>query len=277
MSYHDHNSIRHKRLSAAALVLLTLCTLGWGTQLAGVIMLQKVCKDDLPVQLNNMDVIRGRIASLGQLARAPATAESSAQIMQGTVAVLQQLAYRTTTTAFAFTPEHTCKEFYRYQWFNVAMQAFVLLLAFICLFTRYIHNARVTLATLFAVATILAIENAHSFLHVRHTAPTSTLHRGMVFFAGCVFTAAMNLLLILLLGSRGRKNHEVRSSTSSDNGHVVQARLHEVVTHNGVRGPATTNVYQHDSPVIHQTNNGLPVHHASYVKNAGDGRPIYAA
>lgn len=233
-------------------------------------MLQKVCKNDLPVHLNDMDLLRGRIAGLGQLARAPASAESSAQIMRGTVAVLQQLAYRTTSTSFVFTPEHECREFYRYQWFNVAMQAFVLLLAFVCLFTKYIHNARVALATLLAIATVLAIENAHSFLHVRHTAPTSTLHRGMVFFAGCVFCAAMNLFLILLLGTRGRRNNE-------------DARLHEVVTHNIVRAPVAPNMYQGESPVMHQqqVNNGghLPVHHASFTpqKNHGDGRPIYAA
>lgn len=200
----DFNLRTGKHRILAALVL-TVCIAAWVVQLAGVASLQAVCKHDLSSTLANheVDFLKNFVAQAPLLLGNGATPISQPalyQLLAGTVKSLALVGSRT-TSVFTLTPDDNCADYYRYQWLNTWLQFVVLVLAFVSLLSGFLHTARVAVCCLLSVASVLAIENAHTFFYVRHFAPDETLVRGKVFFAGCVITAGANLFLLFVLGT----------------------------------------------------------------------------
>lgn len=200
----DFNLRTGKHRLLAAFVLFVCCC-AWVVQLAGVASLQAACKKDLSSQLGLHEVdflsnfVKQAPLLLGDGTK-PISQPALYQLLAGTVKSLAVVGSRT-TSVFTLTPDDNCSEYYRYQWLNTWLQFLVLLLAFASLLTGLLHTARVAICCLLSVASVLAIENAHTFFYVRQFAPGQTLLRGKVFFAGCVITCGANLLLLFLLGT----------------------------------------------------------------------------
>lgn len=116
----------------------------------------------------------------------------------------------------------------------------VLVLAVFALFTNLLATARVAICCMLTVATVLAIENAHTFFYERKYAPDLSLLRGKVFFVGCVITASTNLFLLFVLGihdeaseaaSPAPRHADTSLSASEQADNVDNDKLASVVAH----------------------------------------------
>lgn len=179
--------------------------------------MQVSCKKDTGLASNDMDAVRLQIGTAAAMLRSsaalsPATAVPTMMYTLGNLtSALAGVAHRT-TDVFTLTPDHKCSDFYRYLWTNAGLQLLGLLFALFAVLGGFLYQGRVAICSLLAVATVLSCENAHTIYHVREYPPEPTLTRGKVFFAGCVGTIALNLVLMMLLGTHDEQSMRARSS-----------------------------------------------------------------
>lgn len=205
----------------AAAFILGLCFCGWAIQLGGVASLQACCGDELDLGKNSMLGGLQGLFNVQPLMMAQAMQQGLNQSLlvatqNNLLDVMSFLSHRS-SSVFTLTPDQKCSEYYRYQWLNVSAQIFVLALCGYAMASGFLQQARMAVCGFLTVATVIAIENAHSFFHVNQYAPDLSGQRGKVFFVGCVITSTANLMLLLLLGmhdeSAGRRSLPVPPSS----------------------------------------------------------------
>lgn len=106
------------------------------------------------------------------------------------------------------TPTTIPRRFISYEWFKAVLQILILLFALGTLATGQFHRFRIALVGLLAVTTVLFCDAAQTFyyLHIQTDAAEavvgSTIAKEVrVWWAGCMMTAALNLALIITIGS----------------------------------------------------------------------------
>lgn len=106
------------------------------------------------------------------------------------------------------TPTSIARRFISYEWFKAVLQAVILLFSLGALATGQFHRFRIAICCLLAITTVLFCDAAQTFyyLHIQTDAAEAVVGKPIVrqvrcWFAGCMMSAALNMLLILTIGS----------------------------------------------------------------------------
>ncbi|KAL3158892.1 hypothetical protein ABBQ32_011607 [Trebouxia sp. C0010 RCD-2024] len=104
----------------------------------------------------------------------------------------------------------TSRHFISYEWFKAVLQAVVLLFALGVIASGQFHRFRIAICCLLAVTTVLFCDACQTFYYLRRQTDAAE-KAGMIprhiamqvrtYWAGCIMTAAINLALIVTIGS----------------------------------------------------------------------------
>eukprot|EP00798_Chlamydomonas_sp_ICE-L_P006697 gene6697-3367_t len=212
-----------QRKVAVGALILSLAA--WCLQLSGVASLQAACHENFNMEDNDLTLIGEFLEvakangvrydkALADIAKLPAAMQTAGMAMldketQATMITdypnllrsMATLAHRSAAGVFTLTPDQNCNDYYRYQWLNVFFQLVMLVVAFASLFTGILHVARVAICCFLSIATMLSLENVHTFFYLKnYYAPEPSLTRGRVFLVGCIITVIANVILTIVLG-----------------------------------------------------------------------------
>lgn len=123
------------------------------------------------------------------------------------------------------TPTTTARRFISYEWFKAVLQAVVLLFALGVLAAGQFHRFRIAICCLLAVTTVLFCDACQTFYYLRiqtdaaekaGIVPKPIAMQVRTYWAGCIMTAAINLALIVTIGSglsEARHHTDAHSTT----------------------------------------------------------------
>lgn len=197
----------------AAGVVLALCFSGWAIHLGALAGLQSQCAEELSPGSNDPKVVQGLLDQTRPLVVAltlspDVNSNQNAQILLGInkniIDMVLALSWRA-GNSFAVTPDDTCTQYFRYQWLNSALEFVVLALCAYAMWAGVLHQARVAVGYLVVIASMLCIQNAHTFYtwipaYAGAYVPDNYHRQSKVFVAGCIISTAGNLMLLMLLG-----------------------------------------------------------------------------
>lgn len=135
-----------------------------------------------------------------------------------------------TLTTGDLTPTTIARRFISYEWFKAVLQAVILLFSLGALATGQFHRFRIAICCLLAITTVLFCDAAHTFYYLRiqtdaaeAVVGTPIARQVRCWFAGCMMSAALNMLLILTIGSglsEGRHVDKYNDSARNTNPNV---------------------------------------------------------
>ncbi|DBA76218.1 hypothetical protein WJX77_002641 [Trebouxia sp. C0004] len=125
------------------------------------------------------------------------------------------------------TPTTVPRRFISYEWFKAVLQAVILLFALGTFALGQFHRFRISTCCLLAVTTVLFCDAAQTFyyLHIQVDAAEAVTGSAIAkqvraYWAGCMLTAALNLALIVTIGSgiSEARPHDYNSESAAASG-----------------------------------------------------------
>lgn len=128
-----------------------------------------------------------------------------------------------TLTYGDLTPTTTPARLISYEWFKAVLQVVILLFALGALATGQFRRFRISICCLLAVTAVLFCDASQTFyyLHIQTDAAEAVVGSNIAkmvraYWAGCLMTAALNLALIITIGSGLNDDHNHSQKNYND-------------------------------------------------------------
>jgi hypothetical protein len=112
-----------------------------------------------------------------------------------------------------------CSQFYRYTWWITFLQFIVVIMVGAALATRSIHRSRSALTGIIAIATVLLMDTANTYLYFHNGVGNlagTTKNRAEVVLAGAIVGIVANIFLIFFIGQHNDMGDPQNRGTAYD-------------------------------------------------------------